>query len=406
MRRLLPLIVILAIIAVVVALVVFSQQPPTPTPPADGGTPVVDQNQQVPPAVDPSTLLPTATPYEFVEVVIAVQQVPRGTRIEANAVDIRPWPAEFQPIAAYSNPEDVIGKIARTDIYREQPILQPMIVDPLEDGALTNLASVGSDAAAVIPKGKVAVSLPMDRLTSVAYAIQPGDYVDLIASFLFVDVDRSFQTIEPNIFQMIAFTCENGGAPPCPSNETITFNFSSPVRGTFDTRLVPGAGTFPVFITPSEEPRPRLATQRTIQDALIIWTGDFPADGALFRPAATPTPIELSPTPEGTPPDAPPPPTPVPPRPDIVTLAVSQQDAVVITYMVEARIPLTFALRSAGDHSGIETQTVSLEVIMNRFQIEVPQKFEYNIEPAIRSIRQLSAGGTISLGGTDSTTTP
>jgi hypothetical protein len=121
----------------------------------------------------------------------------------------------------------------------------------------------------------------------------------------------------------------------------------------------------------------------------------------LFRPAATPTPIELSPTPEGTPPDAPPPPTPVPPRPDIVTLAVSQQDAVVITYMVEARIPLTFALRSAGDHSGIETQTVSLEVIMNRFQIEVPQKFEYNIEPAIRSIRQLSAGGTISLGGAE-----
>jgi pilus assembly protein CpaB len=403
MRRLLPIIVILAIVAIVVALVVFSQQPtPPPVDPNVTGDPGQTNFQQS--TVDPLTLLPTATPYEFVEVVIAVQQIPRGTRIEANAVDIRAWPAEFQPIAAYSNPEDVIGKIARTDIFREEPILQPQIVDPLEDGALTNLASVGSDAAAVIPKGKVAVALPMDRLTSVAYAIQPGDYVDLMASFLFVDVDRSFQTIEPNIFQMIAFTCESGGAPPCPSNETITFNFSTPVRGTFDTRLVPGAGTFPVFITPSEEPRPRLATQRTIQDALVIWTGDFPADGALFRPAATPTPIEVSPTPEGTPPDAPPPPTPVPPRPDIVTLAVSQQDAVVITYMVEAKIPLTFALRSAGDHSGIETQTVSLEVIMNRFQIEVPQKFEYNIEPAIRSIRQLSAGGTISLQGADTTT--
>lgn len=404
MRRLLPIIVVLAIVVVVVALVVFSQTP-TPAPVVgDPNVPVVDNNGGDP--VDPVSLLPTATPYEFVEVVIAVQQIPRGTRIEANAVDIRLWPAEFQPIAAYSNPEDVIGKIARTDIYREQPVLQPMIVDPLEDGAFTNLASVGSDASAVTPKGKVLIALPMDRLTSVAYAIQPGDYVDLITSFLFVDVDRNFQTIEPNLFQIIALTCTGGGSPPCPTSESLTFNFSAPTRGVFDTRSIPGAGVNPVFITPSEEPRPRLSTQRTIQDALVIWTGDFPSDGALFRPAATPTPIELSPTPEGTPPDAPPPPTPVPPRPDIVTLAVSPQDAVVITYLVEARVPLTFALRAAGDHSGIETQTISLDAIMNRFQIQVPQKFEFNIEPAIRSIRQLSVGSTINLGGTSADAAP
>lgn len=401
MRRLLPIIVVLAIVAVVVALLLLTQQPPAPTPDpgqTGGGTDVTGGGGPAP--VDPATLLPTATPYEFVEVVIAVQQIPRGTRIEANAVDIRNWPADMVPVAAYSNPEDVIGKIARTDIYREQPILQPLLVDPLEDGALTNLAGIGSDAAAVTPKGKVLVSLPIDRITSVAYAIQPGDSVDLIASFLFVDVDREFQTIEPNLFQLIAFTCSSGGTPPCASGDTVTFNFSASSRGTFDTRLVPGAGTFPVFITPSEEPRPRLATQRTIQDALVVWTGDFPVDGNLFHPAATPTPIEVSPTPEGTPPDAPPPPTPLPPRPDIVTLAVSPQDAVVIAYLVESKIPITFALRAAGDHSGIETQTVSLQLIMNRFRIEVPEKFEYNIEPAIRSIRQLSVGNSISLSNT------
>jgi len=396
MRRLLPILVVLAIVAVVVVLLLVSQTPPAPpidpsVPTAQGG------NGGITPG--PESLIPTATPYEFVDVVIAVQQIPRGTRIELNAIQTIPWPADVSPSGSYSLVDDVLGKVARTDIYREQPILQAQLVDPLDDGAFTTLGSVGSDAAAVIPKGKVAVSLPMDRITSVAYAVQPGDYVDLIASFLFVDVDRSFQTIEPNIFQMIAFTCDSGGSPPCPSDETITFNFSAPVRGTFDTRLVPGAGTFPVFITPSEEPRPRLATQRTIQDALIIWTGDFPADGALFRPAATPTPKEVSPTPEGTPADAPPPPTPLPPRPDIVTLAVSPQDAVILTYLVEAKIPLTFALRSAGDHSGIQTTTVSLEAIMNSFDIQVPEKFEYNIEPAIRSIRQLSVGDSISLGG-------
>ncbi len=400
MRRLLPIIVVLAIVVVVVVVLLVSQQPPAPA--VDPNVPTQEGGGPAPVQQDVSNLLPTATPFDYVNVVIAVQQIPRGTSIEANAVEIRQWPADAVPVAAYSNAEDVIGKIARTDIYREQPILQPLLVDPLEQGALTNLASTGSDAAAVLPKGKVAVAFPMDRITSVAYAIQPGDYVDLIASLLFVDIDRNFQTIEPNFFQLIAFTCASGGQPPCPSNETVTFNFSTAARGAFDTRLVPGAGTFPVFITPSEEPRPRLSTQRTIQDALVVWTGDFPADGALFRPAATPTPIELSPTPEGTPADAPPPPTPLPPRPDIVTLAVSPQDAVVLTYLVEAKIPVTFALRSAGDHSGLETQTVSLEVIMNRFRIEVPQKFEYGIEPAIRSIRQLSVGNSISLSNTGS----
>jgi hypothetical protein len=82
---------------------------------------------------------------------------------------------------------------------------------------------------------------------------------------------------------------------------------------------------------------------------------------------------------------------------------VFPQDAVILTYLVEAKIPLTFALRSAGDHSGIATTTVSLEAIMNSFDIQVPEKFEYNIEPAIRSIRQLSVGGTISLGGESTT---
>jgi Flp pilus assembly protein CpaB len=252
MRRLLPILVVLAIVAVVVVLLLVSQTPPTPTPvPTGDGTPVDTVDNTGPtPFVDPSLLIPTATPYEFVEVVIAVQEIPRGTIIQLNAVDTIPWPAAFQPVASYGTVDDVIGKAARTDIYREQPILQRMIVDPLEDGAFAGLASIGSDAAVVIPKGKVAVSLPMDRITSVAYAVQPGDYIDLIASFLFVDVDRSFQTIEPNIFQMIAFTCDSGGAPPCPSNETITFNFSQSVRGTFDTHRQKN----PVLVCPHSAP--------------------------------------------------------------------------------------------------------------------------------------------------------
>jgi hypothetical protein len=70
---------------------------------------------------------------------------------------------------------------------------------------------------------------------------------------------------------------------------------------------------------------------------------------------------------------------------------------VVLTWLVEARIPVTFALRSASATQLVQTDTVSLDYIMQRFRIEVPEKFDYNIEPAIRSIRLLVTAPTISL---------
>jgi Flp pilus assembly protein CpaB len=90
-------------------------------------------------------------------------------------------------------------------------------------------------------------------------------------------------------------------------------------------------------------------------------------------------------------------PTPTPERPDIITLGVAPQDAVVLTWAVEARIPITLALRSASDTSRVPTTAVTLDYIMNEFSISVPVKRPYAIEPAIRSIRQLIAGEEIRL---------
>jgi Flp pilus assembly protein CpaB len=331
---------------------------------------------------------PTITPIPFIEIVIAVQEIPRGIAIPPNAVAVRRFPEESAPFQAYSNVEDVIGKIARTDIYREQPIQRNLLVEDL-----TALADVGSDAAAILPPNRVAVSIPIDRITSVAYAIQPGDRVDVMVSVLFVDVDPNFQSLEPNAFTFIN-PSDNGDG-------TFSLNASEAgaIAGAFDTRLVPNLGSVPVIIVPSERQRPRLTTQRTVQDALVIWTGDFPLNGRIFRPAPTPTPLPPTAAPgatAGATNTAPPAPT-IPPRPDIITVAVTPQDAVVLTWLVEAGIPITFALRSASSTSQVQTDPVSLDYIMTRFNIDVPEKFNYNIEPAIRSIRQLSVGNQIEL---------
>lgn len=352
-----------------------------------GGVPVAQQ-----PAGPTNTPEPTITPIPFVEIVIAVQDIPRGIPVPPNAVAVRRFPEESAPFQAYTDVEDVIGLIARTDIYREQPIQRNLLVEDL-----TALADIGSDAAAILPPNRVAVALPMDRITSVAYAIQPGDRVDVLVSMLFVDVDPNFQSLEPNSFTFINPTDNGDGTFSLNASE------SGAIAGAFDTRLVPNLGSVPVIIVPSERQRPRLTTQRTVQDALVIWTGNFPIDGRIFEPAPSPTPPEPTPDPNATTAQQRQqqevPPTPVPPRPDIITLAVSPQDAVVLTWLVEAGIPVTFALRSASSTSQVQTDPVSLDYIMTRFNINVPEKFNYNIEPAIRSIRQISVGNRIELRG-------
>jgi len=240
----------------------------------------------------------------------------------------------------------------------------------------------------------------------VAYAIQPGDHVDIIASLLYVEVDEDFQSRLPNNVSFIGFIESEGN---------LNMGFGSAMDGRIETERLPYTRfdittvsaqqvpiEWPVMVNPYEPPRPRLTTQRTVTDALVMHIGNFPLDGVLFP---TPTPEathEVAPVVEEAPPQqqANVPATAVPtevPMPDIVTLAVSPQQAVTLTYMIESHIPLTFVLRAANDLSQTPTSQVTLRYIMEQYEIVVPTKEEFAIEPAIRSIRQTFAGDTISL---------
>jgi Flp pilus assembly protein CpaB len=371
----LRLILILAVVILGVAVLLLVVLPSL------GGTPpatTVDNNGQVAQVVPTEvegTPIPTDTPFVFVDLVLAVQDLPRGFRITPNAVTVRPWPQQSAPFNGITSLEDVVGRIARTDIFREQPILTNMIVDDIVD-----LARIGSDVAAVLPNGLVAVSLPMDRLTSVANGVQDGDHVNLIMSLLFVDVDEAFQTISPNTITLFSISPEG------------EITLQEGIQGRPDSSTLG-----PVIVGPSERQRPRLVSQMTIQDAIVLHVGNFPSDG---RYIGVPTPTPVPPPEEDAEGDeeesTPVPPTPTPAR-DIVTLGVSPQDAVAITWMIEARIPVTLAIRSVNDTSRAATTNVTLDYIMATYGIELPGKRPYTIEPAITSIRQLVADNQIEL---------
>lgn len=384
MRGRLLILVGLILLLVVVAVVVLSTGILNGTPPATevagnggGGGEVVVQ----------ATVGPTPTPIPIVRIAIALQNLPRGyrfpTRIEdlTDIVTYTEWPESAAPFnGLYESDggiEKLLGRIARTEIFREQPILTTLLVDDL-----TQIAAVGSDAAAVLPTDRVMVSIPVDRITSGAYGVQDGDHVDIILSLLFVDVDEAFQSIQPNTITLFTIN---------PTDNTI--DLLEGIEGRPEQTLFGSA-----IIGPSEQQRPRLVTQRTIQDAFVVHVGDFPPDGQFIGEKPTPTPIPqgTAESENGTPPPAP---TPVP-RPDIVSLGVSPQYAVVLVWAIEAKLPLTLALRSAGDVSQQTTTPVSLDYILNEFNIRVPGRTDYSVEPAIRSIRRLLAADEISLNNT------
>jgi pilus assembly protein CpaB len=379
---LIGLIVLLAIIAVVVILPTINPPPP----------PVVDTNG-TPQQVANVTQAPTPTPIPLVKVVQALQNLPRGYRFPntiqelENIVGYATLPEETVPFNAIKEQdgglEKVLGKIARTDIFREQPILSTYLVTDL-----TTLAAVGSDAAAVLPSDRVAVSLPMDRITSVAYGLQDGDHVDVIISMLFIDVDEVFQSITPNLVTL--FTKTDAG-----------IELKQGIGGRIDQSSI---GT--VIVGPAERQRPRLVTQRTIQDALVVHVGEFPLNGRYLGELPTPTPVPATEEANGGGGNTTPQPTatPVPP-PNIVTLGVTPQYAVVLVWAIDAKLPVTLALRSVNDRSTQQTAPVTLDYMMQEFRIDVPARRDFSIEPAVRSIRQLVTGDIIDLAGVQATNT-
>jgi len=283
--------------------------------------------QQGTPNTPTGEVTPTAPPIDITQIVIAVQPLPRGNKIPPEAVTLAPWPTNSLPETRITNIEDVVGKLARYDIERGEPILTTLIA---EDAS--KLSSIGSEAALRIPQGQVALTIPMTRLTGVGYALEEGDHVNVLASLLFVDVAEETQTTIPNTYTLIVRNQD-------PVTQLVTITSSGlGNEGTF-LEGNPFAPEGQILVQPAELPRPRLVVQQIVQDAVVLNVGTFEKEGVVIA-QASPTPL-----PEGSPP---PPPTAVPP-PDIITLVVSPQDSLVMNYFLYANARLTLALRAAGD---------------------------------------------------------
>lgn len=342
-RRLFILIgVVLAVLAVAGFGYVFLQQ--------QGGGGIL--GAATPAAEEGATLEPTEIP--MVEVIIARQNIARGDEFTTEALGRTSYPASSVPPNVIVNEAETIGKIASTEIFQGQPIVQ----DHLKN---KSTGSTGSEAAFDIPPGYVMVAFPINKQSSVAYALQPGDVVDVLMTVSIVDLDPDFQTILPNKFSFLLPDVQNPGE----ESETTTFSLSPAIdKG----RLSIENETFPGFEFPREGQRPRRVAQLTVQRGKVIKVGTW------IEPVETAAAAEAAPVDEGAP-------TPTPVLPDVISLAVTPQDALVLLWARQSQAYMELALRGAGDEeSDHTTEAVTLQYMLTRFNIAVPPKLEFGID--------------------------
>jgi len=343
------------------------------------------------------------TPLTEERVIIVTQRVPRGTILDETVLGTVTIPKDLMIPGMFTDMAAVVGRKAKFDLDTGILLNSSMMVD------ISGLLSeTGSNWALAIPPGKVAISVPISKLSAVSYAPRRGDHVDVIATFLMVDLDSEFQTLLPNgatggvypPFAAEAFKTTGASIEAVGKNSNLVGQIIGPSMGKVVIDPIFGHPFYqvpnPSDLSPTgTNQRPRLVSQTILKNVVIFWVGNFPteeeeAQKASLQPQASPTPQGTPPAP-GIQPLIPVQPglqqggqiaqTPPPPPPDVITLIVSPQDAIGITYLLFANVPLTMVLRSAGDEATSSTEAVTLQYLLDHYNIPVPVKLPYGMAP-------------------------
>lgn len=107
-----------------------------------------------------------------VKIVVAKGRVSPGQELTADALTLGPIAAEAPPVGAFTDPGAVIGRVAVTEMFAGQPIM---------DGLLASKGA-GAGLQALVPKGMRAITLEVNETSGVAGMILPGCRVDVVTT--------------------------------------------------------------------------------------------------------------------------------------------------------------------------------------------------------------------------------
>ena len=341
-----------------------------------------------------SQATPTPVP---VTVVYVTQNISKGTELTNDVLAQLPWQQGQIPQGMIMGNQlnEMIGRVVKYDLPAGIPLLESMLLKPNE-----TIPTSGSPWALNIPPGMVAVSIPASRIANVSYALRPGDHVNVIVTMMFVDVDTDFQSSLPN-FTGVAIS---SGPPDPEAGEQLPLTVgvtslsqggvidpetgrpaapSSLSPGIYGKVVIDPVLGQAVYVVPSEAQRPRYVSHMLLQDVMVLQVGNFPLPGQEAQPQTTTTPTPQQQQQQGQEQVA-------PAAPDVVTLIVRPQDAVTLNYVMAAQTKLAaslnLVLRAANDSSRENVLPVTLQFLLEQYQIPVPARLPYSLNPRIDDV--------------------
>ena len=329
------------------------------------------------PSASPAPAVTQTTPQvSYVGIITAGQNIAAGTVITDAMLSSIQIPQDKLVQGLFTNKGEVVNMYSKIAITQGVPITNTMVsVSP------GNVNLPGSDWSPYIPQGMTAVSIPITRLSSAAFGIRDGDYVDVIVSMLLVDVDPALQTVLPNKIAGLDNTTNTNGVLKITQGDVTQGHFE------VDQVATDPVSNMLIYVQPSENQRPRLVTQMIMQDIQVLQTGTFPLPGepatdrtnASGPAAPTPTPLPANQTQAA----------PVIVRPDIITVMVTPQDAVTLTYLIYSGATITLSLRNPNDKTPItQPDAAMLEYLLTQYNIPVPAKLPYALQQRLDGIQQ------------------
>ncbi|MCA9872632.1 MAG: hypothetical protein KC441_03235, partial [Anaerolineales bacterium] len=281
LRTFLLLFVVIVLLAVVAVLVYvrFAGGSLAGITPGDVQLPSGEQPSETP--SEPGLPPPTATPAtQYLSVVVASRTLPIGTILRPELLHYETRPDSniaLQGGYVFTDIDAVVGQMVKTEVVEGQAILAPMLaVSP------TDLAAFGSDLALYVDQGKVAIAFPINRYSGAAYAMRPGDAVDVLMSLPIVRLDPEFNTKLPNVTQRVDDLALAEGR---------YFLFPDSLEGRLElVEQIDLVGEVSGPLSDQGDSKStqvqRRATQLTIQQATVLWVGTWRDPRELAQQAA------------------------------------------------------------------------------------------------------------------------
>jgi hypothetical protein len=329
----------------------------------------------------------------FVEVYIAGQNIPQGGVISPELLATIKIAPENVVEVMYTLDEasSLVGRAAKFPLDQGVVITTSMVGDSSSAVPIS-----GPSWASLIPSGMTAMSIPADRFSLSGYAINNGAHVNLNACFLFVDVDPAFQTISPDQTAILVgtgigdVTGKDGTSYKGFPLLSMGVSTSGSPQGRLE--LDPSLQQ-PYYLVPSESQRPRMVCQMMLQDVVVLKLGNFSRDvGATIDTPSVPPTTDANGQPVQT-----------NPLPDIITLMVTPQDSITLTYLINAQLPqitnpdgtvspaapqtrLTMTLRNPTDQARQATEASTLQFLLSQYNIPIPAKLPYTLQPSLPNL--------------------